>query len=199
MAIGADYARRDPNDFTSHNRIFTVETKLARIFQAKNPGRALELYDDALQRLTRMAGHGSTTSNEIRTLAGSVAPLLSLGRRDEARKRLDLAFTRLAGLKLYPIQQITLGSEADETLRAQAEFEAPERGTQIYRDLLQAIRPAANLTDAVSLSNLYRDAARVYRKAGQTAEATRLETSRRDLWQSWDRKLPNNPFIRRQM
>ena len=47
------------------------------------------------------------SSNEIRTLAASAAPLARLGRRDEARKRLDKAFARLAEHKLYPAQQIT--------------------------------------------------------------------------------------------
>ncbi|MEO8368633.1 MAG: serine/threonine-protein kinase [Candidatus Solibacter sp.] len=199
MAIASDFAKRDPNDFTSHNRIFNIASRLARIYQGTDPGRAIELYDDALQSLTRMAGHGSTSSNEIRTLAASAVPLARLGRRDEARKRLEKAFARLAELKLYPAQKITLGSEADETLRAQAEFEAPERGAQIYRDLLEAMQPAGDLSDAVLLSNLYRDAARVHRKAGQRTEAVGMEAARRELWQSWDKKLPNNAFIRRQM
>ena len=74
----------------------------------------------------------------------------------------------------------------------------PSAERKLYRDLLQAIQPAVTLPDAVSLSNLYRDAARVYRKAHEPAEAARLEAGRRELWQSWDKKLPNNPFIRRQ-
>ena len=128
MDVGLEYAKRDPNDFTSQHRIFLSETRMARILERDDPGRALELYDDALQRLTHVAGHGSTASNEIRTLAASISPLLRLRRRDEARKRLDRAMARLAVLKLYPSKRTDLGSEADDVLRAQAEWEVPERG-----------------------------------------------------------------------
>ena len=74
----------------------------------------------------------------------------------------------------------------------------PGARSPLYRDLIQAMQPAANLTEAVSLSNLYPNAAIVHRKA-QPAGAAKLEASRRELWQTWDQKLPNNPFIRRQL
>ncbi|MEO8594420.1 MAG: serine/threonine-protein kinase [Candidatus Solibacter sp.] len=205
IAISDDYARRDPSDFSSQHRVFNAKVKLAGMVAATEPQRALDLLDDGLRILVRTASHGGNTQNEIRTLAQSVGPLLRLNRGEDARQRLDTAFARLAQLKLYPAERVSLGSEADQTLRAQAEYEAaagdPAHALAIYRDLLQAVLSGAtgtsSLTEAVQLANLYRDFARVQRLAHRPDQAAQLDARRRELWQQWDRKLPGNAFIHR--
>ena len=160
------------------------------------------LFAESLRILTLTRGHGSNTQNEIRTLAASVDPLLRLHRYAEARQHLDAAFAKLTQTKLYPPQKVSLGSEADQTLRAQAEYEAATggkaRAAEIYRDLLGRVPGAANLTDAVTLAALYRDSARAYRSAGQGGEGARLDALRRDLWREWARKLPASSFVKEQ-
>ena len=141
-------------------------------------------------------------------LVGSSYALRRLGRAVEARQRLDAAFERLTQLKLYPSPQVKLGSEAEETLRALADYEAGNgafpRAIEIYQKLLdqiQAAKPApeTRLADALGLSNIYRAEALLQRRIGRADLASALEARSRDLWQQWDRKLPHNAFIRRQL
>jgi hypothetical protein len=47
--------------------------------------------------------------------------------------------------------------------------------------------------------DIYRALARLHRRMGQPARASGVESRRLELWQHWDRKLPNNAFVRRQI
>jgi serine/threonine-protein kinase len=207
LDIAVEFARRDETDFASQNRVFNAETKLAAILRHTDPHRALELYDDALQRLTRLKGNGGTRINEVHTLAGSTYPLMRLGRAAEARKRLDSAFEILRELKLYPAEKVDLGSPSDDVLRALADYEAAKgdarHAAEIYHELLRRIfaaasEPVASLSDAVELSNIYRAAAPLYRRAGRADPAAALEARRCELWQRWIGKLPHSAFVQRQ-
>lgn len=90
-------------------------------------------------------------------------------------QRLDAAFERLSQLKLYLAEQIEPGSEADEGVRALADYEADngnvQRAAEIYQELLErasAAKPKVetSLADAVDLSNIYRGAAAAHRRVG---------------------------------
>ncbi len=207
LKIGEDFALRDPTDFQSQYRVFTAETKLAAILRLSQPASALAMYDDSLRRLAGAAANAGTPRNEAVALAASVDPLLRLGRRAEARERLDSALDRLRRIGQYPAAQIELGSPADQTLRALAEYEAasdPRRGAARYEELLRLVaaanpKPESSLDDAVKLSGIYGAAARVYRMDRDAAHARDIEARRLNLWQQWDRRLPSNSFVRRQL
>ena len=168
------FASLDASDFLGQNRIYSVKTKLAAILWHTQPARALELYDDALARLSLLKSNGGTVRNEITALSASTYPLMQLGKRAEARRRLDAAFERLRLQKEYPAARIELGSPADDTLRALAEYEAGDnfaRGAQVYEELNRLIANSnpqheTLLKSAVDMSNLLAGAARVYRRAG---------------------------------
>src|SRR5713226_6369892 len=115
--IAEEFARRDSNDFQSRQRVFTAGIRLAGIFRHTEPRRALEIYDHVLQRLAETKDYAGLRLNEASTLAASAYPLQRLGRAAEARERLNAAFERLSQLKLYPAEQIELGSEADKAVR----------------------------------------------------------------------------------
>jgi tetratricopeptide (TPR) repeat protein/predicted Ser/Thr protein kinase len=206
--IAEDFARRDSSDFRSRLRVFTAGTKLADILRQTRPQRALDMYDHVLQRLAEAKDNAGSRLNETRTLAASTYPLQRLGRTAEARKRMDAAFERLGQLKLYPADQIELGSEADEALRALADFEAGNgnvrRAAEVYQELLARVlaanpKPETSLIDAVNFSNIYRAAAPLHRRLGQADVAAALELRRLELWQRWNRKHPSNAFVRRQL
>jgi serine/threonine protein kinase len=208
LKIGEDFAGRDANDSLSRQRIVIAGTKLADILRHTEPGHALEMYDHVLRRLAETKDYAGLRLNEARAMAASAYPLQQLGRAAEARKRLDAAFERLSQLKLYPAKQIELGSEADEALRALADFEAGNgnvrRAAELYQELLKRVfaakpKPETRLADAVDLSNIYRAAAPLLRRAGQAELASGLEARHLELWQQWDRKRANNPFILRQL
>jgi tetratricopeptide (TPR) repeat protein len=207
LEISEDFARRDSSDFQSQYRVFLAETKLAAILRDAEPARALEMYDDGLRRLATTTANAGNLRNEAATLAASTYPLRRLGRPEEARKRLDAAFARLSQLKQYPAEQIELGSAADDTLRALADYEADrgnfKRGAALYEELLRLVlagkpRPEISLQDAVELSSIYSAAARIHRRSGQPAAADKLEERRLGLWRLWLTRHPNNLFVQRQ-
>jgi tetratricopeptide (TPR) repeat protein len=206
--VARDFAGRDANDFLSQSRVVYGDNGLARIVRHTDPRRAIALYDDALQRLSHTEGNGGTPLREVTVLAASSDPLLRLGRRAEARSRLDKAFARLAQLKLYPSTRIELGAEVDGALRSLADYEGAtgnvQRGAEIYDELLRGVfaaqpEPVKTLIDAVELSNIWRPAAQLHRRAGHADRAAELDRLRFELWRSWDAKLPNNAFVRRKL
>jgi len=56
-----------------------------------------------------------------------------------------------------------------------------------------------SLVAAVELSQVWVSMEAVCRRAGLAELASVLQTRRLDLWQHWNQKLPNNPFVLRQL
>ena len=78
------------------------------------------------------------------------------------------------------------------------------KGMELYQQLLTRIlaskpEPETSLDDANDLSRLYEAMASLHRRAGQVPEAAALEERRLEIWRAWDRKLPNNVFVLRQL
>jgi tetratricopeptide (TPR) repeat protein len=181
---------------------------LANALRHSDSRRALDVYDHTLRHLAEVKNNSSFRRFEVSALVGSTYPLRRLGCVIEARQRLDAAFERLSQLKLYPSPQVKLGSEADDTLRALADYKAGNgnfpRAIEIYRKLLEQIQatkpdPQLRLEDALGLSNLYRAQAALFRQAGQPDLASPLDARRQELWRQWDLKLPHKAFIRRKL
>ena len=91
---------------------------------------------------------------------------------------------------------------------ALGDFEAgagdPAGAAATFQDLLDKIMaakpaPLTDLRDAPRMSRLYETLAVLYRRTGDAEKAGRMEKLRSELWESWDRQLPNNPFVRRQL
>ncbi len=206
--LTTDLAHKDRNDADSRFAAASSAIRLAGLLRTSNPRRALAIYDEALQYSAEIKTHPRARRDEIRALAASSYVLRQLGRPAEARRRLDVAFARLRDLKLYPAEKVELGWEADDTLRAQAEYLAGSgdfrRAIETYQELLGLIsaskpKPEADLADAADLSNIYAALAKLHHLSGQREAASTLEARRSDLWRNWERKLPNNPFVRRQL
>jgi hypothetical protein len=126
----------------------------------------------------------------------------------DARRALDAAFDRLNQLELYPAAQVIPGSEAEDALYALGDFEAGTgnlpRAIEIYGQLIDRVfaskpQPETRLADAADLSRLYASLAPLQRRAGKADLASGLDARRLQLWEHWDRKLQNNPFVRRQL
>jgi predicted Ser/Thr protein kinase/tetratricopeptide (TPR) repeat protein len=206
--LAVDWAARDSSDAHSRFAVSGRGLRLAGVLRHSHPHRALAIYDEVLRRLAEIRNNSRARRDEVRALAWSTYPLRQLGRSAEAGTRLDAAFSRLKELKLYPAEQVIPGSEADNALTALAEYEAGKgnilRGIETYQQLLNRImaskpKPESNLWDATDLSNTYAAVAVLYRRARLTDPAAAMEVRRADLWRHWDRKLPNNPFVRRQL
>ena len=206
--IAGDLSRQDANDSYSRNHAITSGMALANILRHTDPRRALALYDEALRRMAAITNNTGARSNEARGLARSTYPLRQLGRSAEGRRRLVAALALLSEMKLYPAERVAIGSEPDEVLRALAEDEAGggdvRKAIETYERLLRLIaaskpRTDTSLEDADQFSRLCAAIAALHRRAGQVAAASALETRRLDLWRHWERKLPNNAFVLRQI
>ncbi len=78
------------------------------------------------------------------------------------------------------------------------------RALQIYQELLDRTAgskpgPENSLEDAMDQSGLYTGMAAVLRQAGQSERAAALEARRLELWRRWEKKLPANLYVLRQI
>jgi hypothetical protein len=56
-----------------------------------------------------------------------------------------------------------------------------------------------DLRDVPRLSRVYENLGQLYERTGNPAQAEAMRTRRLDLWNQWDRKLPGNAFVLRQV
>ena len=208
IGIVENLAKQDLRDSLNWFSIGDYATKMGGILRHSDPRAAIDRYEEALHAYAQIQNNPRARREEVRAFVGSTYPLMQIGNSLEARKRLDAAFSRLKDLNLYPSDQVELGSEPDKAVRALAEFEAGagrvQHGIDIYQELLTKImtshpNPETDLEDATDLSNIYRGLAQLHRRIGQFPLASALESRRLELWQHWDRKLPNNSFVGRQI
>jgi hypothetical protein len=141
-------------------------------------------------------------------MIGSSYPLRELRRSAEARQRLEASFKILLELKMYPAAEIGLGTGAHRALAAQADYEASTaniaRAVQLYQELLDRTEsskpgPFSSLEDAMDRSGIYGGMAAVERRAQRPDLASALDARRLELWRSWEKKLPGNAYVLRQL
>ncbi|HLG97359.1 MAG TPA: serine/threonine-protein kinase [Bryobacteraceae bacterium] len=200
-------ARRDAADYASRARFVAAARDLGGILRHSDPVRALAVYDSGLRRSAEIKNTESA-HDRVRLLADSSYPLLALHRTAEAKQRIDAAFELLRTMNLWPAESLRPADDGVFALRALADYNADigrrQDAIDAYRELIQKIMaskpsPTTDLQDANSISSIQAAFSNLERKAGRAGEAIELERSRRELWQQWDKKLPNNSFVRRQL
>jgi serine/threonine-protein kinase len=199
---------QDAHDANSRGRLSTAGRPLANLLRRSDAKQALDVYDHVLRHLAEISNNTRFRRDEVRALAGSAYALQRLGRRAEARQRLDGAFSRLAELELYPADRIEPGTEADDALSALADYESAngniDRAIEIYESLLAKMSAAApeprkRLSDAAELSRVYVSLAALYRRIERRDPARELDDRRATIWHHWEKSLPGNPFVRLQL
>jgi hypothetical protein len=163
--------------------------------------------DVVLRRLAEIRNSLPARRNQAWALASSSYALRRLHRIAEAKQRIEASLAILRDTKDYPAERVQLDSRVYLALRARADYEAeqgdPRRAAEQYEQLLAKVMAAkpevlTDLRDVPRLSLLYAALARACRRTGNPA-AQDIESRRLELWRQWDRKLPNNSFIRRQL
>jgi len=207
--ITDELVHADANDEATRSRLAMAAVALGEIVRESDATRAVDVYDHALRHLREVVANNSVIRRqEVDVQVGSTYALRSLGRAAEARTRLDAAFATLKELKLYPADKVSLGSLTYKALRARAGFEAAAgnlaAAIDIDRRLLDQVQaaqmePQTSLEDATDLSNLYRELTDFYQRHRDLGAANMTSALRVELWQTWDRKLPGNEFVQRQM
>jgi serine/threonine protein kinase len=209
-AFGAmeEDAQANRNDFEARITVATGGHYLGDLLRHTDPKRALEVYDHSLLRIREVPNDVAARRLEAILLAGSSYTARRLGRESDARVRIEGAFDVLRKIGDYPATKIEPRWEVFAVMRAQADDDAeagaPERAIAAEQKLREAIgssklKPDEDLPLAAAVSQLDESLAGTLRRAGRSGEAAAVEAERRELWQRWDRKLPNNPFVRRQM
>ncbi|MGH9735344.1 MAG: protein kinase domain-containing protein, partial [Candidatus Acidiferrales bacterium] len=202
-------ADKDPHDAVSRARVVNSGLALANILRAWDPQGALAVYDLALKR-NEETGRSSlyTLRGRALLLANSSYALRDLHRPAQAHQRVDAALGIVCKTGDLPADRIELDSDAFVVSCAEADDQAgmnsPRRAADLYEQLLIRViaakpRASDDLRDAPRLSQLYASLAALYRRTGETAKAQKIESRRLELWQGWDRKLPNNVFVRREL
>jgi tetratricopeptide (TPR) repeat protein/tRNA A-37 threonylcarbamoyl transferase component Bud32 len=208
LDLNEQMAERDPNDYNSRSRVGTSARELGNILRRRDPGQALAVYDLGIRRLREIRNNLKARRDLAELLAGSSYALRSLNRMREAAERIDESSTILTSAKDYSAAQVQLGESLFLVLKARIDDEAargdPRRAAAQYEELLQKImaakpEPLTDLRDATRLSRFYETLATCYDRIGEKAKAESIDQQRLDLWQSWDRKLPNNAFVLRQI
>ncbi len=201
-------AAKDLSDAASRARVGSTARELGDVLRDRDPRRSLAVFDLGIHRLEETRNRLESRRDRAVLLAKSSYPLRRLHRAAEARNRIDAAFAILKDTKDYPAERITLGSHVCTALSALADYEAelgdPHRALEIYQQLLDkvlATNPDAfnDLRETPKLSRIYAALALLYRRTGDVASARVIAARRVELWRSWQQKLPQNPFVRRQL
>jgi tetratricopeptide (TPR) repeat protein len=197
----------DPNDVSSRDRSAKMARVIGDIQRHTDPKAALATYDLGIQR-SREVRNVVGRHDEARLLAKSANPLRRLGRADEGRRRLEQALEILRGLGDYPLPPKSIAGEVDTAMRELAEHERetgnPRRAREIYEQLLQWLEErgqgnATTLLIATDLSRLYAAMEKTYETLGLSTEVEKFRAKRLQIWTDWDRKLPGNSYVTRQL
>jgi tetratricopeptide (TPR) repeat protein len=203
-----EWTQSDQDDAWSRLLFISVGREFGAVLTLREPGKAAAVYDHALQRIREVRNNPEARRGEAETLAASTYALRRLNRADEARARLDTAFRLLAETRDYPSARIVLYEAPHVVLRALgdhlAETGQPQRAAEVYEDLLAKIMLSkpdirGDLAHALELSHIYGALAPLYRRTGQSDGAQEMSGRRLELWLHWDRRLPRNGFVRRQL
>jgi len=201
-------AKPDVNSYEARTSIATAGHYLGDLLRRPNPRAALEVYDHSLTRVREVRDDVVARRLEVLLLAGSSYAARWMHREGDAKARIAAAFRLLASTGDYPATVLKPGSEADAALRALADDDAEtgrlDRAIQTYRELRRALLashpgPRNDLVNAVSLTRLDLSLAALLRRAGGADEAAVLEVGNRETWREWDRQLPHNPFVLREL
>ena len=201
------FVHKDPNDEATRSRLYLAGGPLGDLLRRSDPASALAVYDHTLADMNAVRSK-FLQLRAIDLLTGSSYALRRLGRRADARERLDRAFATLRDLRLYPSPKVEAGSEADGALRALADYEADtgnvSGAVQLYDDLRErlvanGVPPDSTLMTSLAFSQLYEAIAALHRRQGRADLASAQDDDRLALWRGWDRKLPNNRFVAGQL
>ncbi|HWC00241.1 MAG TPA: protein kinase, partial [Bryobacteraceae bacterium] len=203
-----EWTQNDPDG--AWNRLFfaSLGRELGELLRARDPARALAIYDHGLRRLREIPNNREARRGEVELLAGSSYALRRLGRIGEARDRIEAALRLLSDIKDYPAAEVAPHSVAESTLRALGEHLAetgqPQEAAQVYADLLAKLLaskpdPQNDLRHAVDFSQIYGSLAVLHMRCGMDEQARALSALRVGLWRHWDDRFPDNALIQRQL
>jgi tetratricopeptide (TPR) repeat protein len=203
-----EWARSDSAGAWSSLLYATVGRELGELLRPEFPQRALSVYQISLLRLREIGDNREARRGEVVMRAGSAYALRRLGRTEEAGRQIEAAFQMLRNLGDYPSESGSPNATVESALRALgdhlAETGHPGSAAEVFEDLLARTKRSKpdsrnNLRHAVAIAQIYADLSAFYRSDRQPDRAAALAARRIALWRDWDRKLPRNILIQRQL
>ena len=208
FAAMENFAQTDRNDYEARITIATGGHYLGDLLRRTNPSRALDVYDRSLMRVREVPNDVAARRMEALLLAGSSYAARALHRESDAKDRIDAAFRLLEQTGDYPAAKVQPGSEAYTVLEALADHDAetgqPSQAIELYERLRKQFEACdscaeRDLLAAADLSRAEASLAATLHRMGSREKAAAVEAARAELWQLWNRKLPGNPFVLRQI
>jgi tetratricopeptide (TPR) repeat protein len=208
FTLTEEAAKRDSNDSTSRSRVGTSSRELGDILRWRQPQEALAVYDVGLRRLSEIRNNVRAQRDKALILANSSYALRNLKRHGESERRVNEALAILTETKDYPAARVALDGPLFAVLQASADHHAatgdPSRSLREYEALLEKVLASQpdvqnDLREAYGLSLMYENLAERQRALGATTQADDSDAKRLALWKHWNGKLPQNPFVLRQL
>ena len=203
-----DWARNDGGDAWSRLLFAAAGSQIDAALAVSDARTALDMYDRALSRVREVKDNDEARRGEAELLAGSAYALRRLNRIDEAKDRIDTAFSLLAEIHDYPAAKVVADEAAEVVLRSLGDHFADtgkiRRAAETYEDLLRKMTSSGvdvnnNLSQAVAFSRIYSALASVHRRSGEPDRAMQVDRMHAELWKHWSRMLPKNAFVRRRL
>ncbi len=208
LQLSTQAADKDSKDYSSRTYIAMAGNELGDLLRDRDPRAALRTYDYVIKRLSEIPSNRRINDYLVWANTGSTYALRRLRQPAEAQRRLDAALELLKKGKQWPATSVLMGQEADAYLRALAEQQLAtgkaDLAWQTYKELERLIaasqpHPGSDLRHANGISRLYDGLAKSAIQNKLPEEATAYTQRRTALWKDWDRKLPNNSFVLRQL
>jgi tetratricopeptide (TPR) repeat protein len=206
--IADEVAKQAPQD-ASFRILFQQDGReLGNVLRHRDPARALAVFDHAILRLGEVQKSDKARRGEAQVLAASSYALRDLHRVSEARQRIDKAIEMLRQIKDYPATVINDGDEVKTVLMALgdhlAETGQSREAQQVYEDLLSRLMashpdPENDVLHASTLSRIYGALGQLHMRNDEPDKAKESSALRLRIWQHWNRKLPNNAFVQREL
>jgi serine/threonine protein kinase len=208
LDLAEQMAAKDSHDSTSRHRVADAALVLGNILRHIDASKALVVYDRGLTRTREIENNLDARRDEVFLLAGSSYALRRVYRGAEAWQRIEAAFRTLREIKDYPAERVVPIDAPHAAMRALADHYAEtghlQKAADTYRELLEKVMasgpdPANDLRNATYISGDEIMFTGILRRLGRSDEAESMEARRQAIWRRWDRKLPNNPFVLRQI
>jgi tetratricopeptide (TPR) repeat protein/predicted Ser/Thr protein kinase len=208
LDLAEEIAEKDPHDASSRQRVALMAEAIGDLLRSTDPAKALVVYDKGLARIREAKTNLDAQRIEVALLAGSAYALRRLHRANEAEKQIEAAFRILNEIKDYPAERIVAIDASHIAVRAMADHFAEtgrlQKAAETYRELLEKVMASApdpenDLRNAKIISDDQMALVDILQRLGRIQEAADLQARRQGLWESWQRKLPNNAYVQRQM
>jgi tetratricopeptide (TPR) repeat protein len=206
FSIANDMARKNPEEFESRNLASFAAAELVSLLRYAEARRATEVCAEALA-LARQIRNASGRRREARLLDACSYVDRLLGMPAQARQKVDSALAMLRpqlgspGGRIDPTGAIYYAKlaladhlrDTGELTQAAAVYEEIALNAAID-DPLESDLPSAN-----NLSAVWLNLVRTLRKLNKPDAAEPWQQRYLQLWQSWSKKLPENPVVARKL